>query len=340
MTEIPEDIIQQIDVIRQKCVNIKPRVAIHSLAYNHGPYIQEALDGFIKQQTDFPFVAIVHDDASTDNTAEILKEYADKYPNIIFPLFEKENQYSKGNGAINDIMVAAIKVTGAEYISMCECDDYWIENSKLQIQANYLDNNKKFGMCYSFCKILENTSINTKVFGGFHCSFDDLLINGNCIPTPTTFLRTNLYIEYLKSVCPEEHLWKMGDYPIWLYIARFSLIKCLPQIVGIYRKLEESASHTKNISKKIEFDKSYRDIKLYFNKRYNCDNKRTQRIINYKYLKTLVTLYVTQDKSLRSFIRSESYKLKVSIFQKFVIWCCTLPIVRAPLSYILKGKKS
>lgn len=333
---IPLETQGRIKEIRHKCSLLKPKVVIHSLAYNHEPYIKDALEGFISQKTNFPIVAIVHEDASTDNTASIIKEYAEKYPDIILPIFETENQYSKFDGSLEDIIHSAINATGAEYVAMCECDDYWIDNSKLQIQASYLDNNKNYGMCYSFCRILENTLISTKVFGGYHCSFNDLLINGNCIPTPTTFLRTNLYIDYLKSVCPEEQHWKMGDYPMWLYIARFSKIKCIPKIVGIYRRLEESASHSKSISKKIEFDKSYRDIKLYFNKRYNCDSEKAKRIINYKYLKTLVTLYVTRDKSLRSFIRSELYQLKISTMQKFIIWCCTISILQFPLYYLLR----
>ncbi|MDE5714067.1 MAG: glycosyltransferase, partial [Muribaculaceae bacterium] len=70
-------------------------VAIRCCTYNHEPYIRDALEGFVMQKTDFPFVAIVHDDASTDRTAEIIREYAEKYPDIIKPIYETENQYSK-----------------------------------------------------------------------------------------------------------------------------------------------------------------------------------------------------------------------------------------------------
>ena len=73
----------------------KPLVAIQCITYNHEPYIRDALEGFVMQKTDFPFVAIVHDDASTDKTADIIREYAEKYPDIIKPIFETENQYSK-----------------------------------------------------------------------------------------------------------------------------------------------------------------------------------------------------------------------------------------------------
>ena len=76
-------------------MNESPLVAIQCLAYNHGPYIRECLEGFVMQKTTFPFIAIVHDDASTDNTAEIIREYEKKYPDIIKPIYETENQYSE-----------------------------------------------------------------------------------------------------------------------------------------------------------------------------------------------------------------------------------------------------
>ena len=71
-------------------------VSVYCLTYNHEKYIKDALEGFINQKTDFEYEVFVHDDASTDNTAKIIKEYAQKYPHIIKPILQKENQYSKG----------------------------------------------------------------------------------------------------------------------------------------------------------------------------------------------------------------------------------------------------
>ena len=73
----------------------RPVVSVRCLAYNHEPYIRKALDGFIMQKTNFPFVVVVHDDASTDKTADIIREYESKFPKIIKPIYEIENQYSK-----------------------------------------------------------------------------------------------------------------------------------------------------------------------------------------------------------------------------------------------------
>lgn len=135
--QINETAAKYIEHIAEISKQKKPLVAIHCVTYNHGEYLRDALEGFAMQQTTFPFVAIVHDDASTDNTAEVLREYADKYPDIILPIFETENQHSKKTLGI--IMKKARDVTGAKYLAMCEGDDYWTDQLKLQKQVDFLE---------------------------------------------------------------------------------------------------------------------------------------------------------------------------------------------------------
>ena len=72
------------------------KVSVYCLAYNHEKYIGRALEGFVQQKTSFPFEVIVHDDASTDGTAAVIRAYAEKYPEIIRPVFQKVNQHSQG----------------------------------------------------------------------------------------------------------------------------------------------------------------------------------------------------------------------------------------------------
>lgn len=117
-------------------LNESPLVSIRCLVYNHAPYLRQCLDGFVMQKTNFPFEAIVHDDASTDCSAEIIREYAEKYPDIIKPIFEAENQYSKHDGSIRRIMDAHLR---GKYVAMCEGDDYWTDPLKLQKQVDYLE---------------------------------------------------------------------------------------------------------------------------------------------------------------------------------------------------------
>lgn len=122
-------------------------VAIHCLVYNHEPYLRDCLEGFVMQQTNFPFVAVIHDDASTDASAAIIREYEEKFPNIIKPIYENENLYKKNKHRLRQIMNEAINITGAKYIAMCEGDDYWTDPLKLQKQVDFLEANPDYVIC-------------------------------------------------------------------------------------------------------------------------------------------------------------------------------------------------
>ena len=123
-------------------------VSIWCLTYNHEPYIRQCLEGFVMQKTNFCFEAVVHDDASTDGTATIVREYAEKYPDIIKPIFETENQYSKNDGSLDRIFEESCK---GKYIALCEGDDYWIDPLKLQKQVNALESHIECTIAY--CRV-------------------------------------------------------------------------------------------------------------------------------------------------------------------------------------------
>ena len=115
----------------------KPVVSICCIAYNHEPYIEDALEGFLIQETDFPFEILIHDDASTDKTADIIHEYEARYPKLIKPIYQTKNQYSQGKKP----SYFNFERAQGEYIAMCEGDDYWIDPLKLQKQVDFLKKN-------------------------------------------------------------------------------------------------------------------------------------------------------------------------------------------------------
>ena len=154
-SSIPEVARRQIEHIAEVCKRIKPLVVIHCITYNHEAFLKDALDGFLMQKTDFPFVAVVHDDASTDRTAAVLREYAERYPDIILPILEEENQYSKRDRSITRIMSAACKATGAKYVAMCEGDDYWTYEYKLQKQVDFLESHPDYSLVFHNAKTLK-----------------------------------------------------------------------------------------------------------------------------------------------------------------------------------------
>lgn len=120
------------------------KVSICCAAYNQENYIRQTLDSFLMQKTDFQFEVIVNDDASPDGTADIICEYAEKYPDIIKPIYQAENLFSKGASITRDVLFAN---ANGEYIALCEGDDYWTDPDKLQKQVDFLDNNPDYIAC-------------------------------------------------------------------------------------------------------------------------------------------------------------------------------------------------
>lgn len=224
------------DIVNDECKanKGKPLVAIRCITYNHEPYIRDALEGFVMQETDFPFVAIVHDDASTDGTANIIREYAEKYPDIIKPIFETENQYSKKDGSLGRIMNDAISATGAKYVAMCEGDDYWTDPLKLQKQVDFLESNPDYGMCFTNSEILCNlklSSFKTYKESGKINIIDLIIGGGGLCPTASILLRSEIVKDFQNEVPPLP----VGDYPLQVFSAYRSNVYYMNITTCVYR---------------------------------------------------------------------------------------------------------
>ena len=288
-----------------------PLVSISCITYNHEPYIVQALDGFLMQKTRFPFEVLVHDDASTDRTADIIREYEKKFPEIIKPLYEEENQWIKGRRGSAEFNFPRAK---GKYIALCEGDDYWIDENKLQMQVDFLEKNPEYGMCYTKAKqfIQKKRKFSRRRFGTDVRDFEDLLFNGNRVPTLTTVFRKDLLNSYLKGIYPQDKGWLMGDYPMWLYFAHESKVKFFDKVTSVYRVLENSASHSDNVEKSVAFGKSYWDIRNFFSKKYL---KKEFESFNECYLRAL--LYVSRKNrklAKKEFLQSGKSDLKTRIY--------------------------
>ena len=135
----------------------KPLVSIICTAYNHEKYIRQTLESFVLQKTTFPIEVLIHDDASTDETANIIREYEKKY-DFIRAIYQTENQYSKGV----KITPMLIGMAQGEYIAICEGDDYFTDNQKIQKQVECLKNNSK---CSAVIHSAEKVDENGKKIG-------------------------------------------------------------------------------------------------------------------------------------------------------------------------------
>ena len=173
------------------------KVSVVCLAYNHKNYIRRALEGFVNQKTDFPFEVIVHDDASTDGTADIIREYEERYPDIIKPIYQSENIYSKGINARTEVISPILK---GEYVALCEGDDYWTDNNKLQIQYDYVKAHPECAMCVHQTTIhdfFKNTDADfTKYSKDREFSVDELIpLGGGAFATNSMMMKKGIYMD-------------------------------------------------------------------------------------------------------------------------------------------------
>lgn len=130
-------------------------VSICCMTYNHAAFVRQCLDGFMMQKCSFNFEVLIHDDASTDGTQDIIREYEMKYPDVIKPIYQKENQYSKGIDP--GLKYNAPRAKG-KYIALCEGDDYWTDPYKLQKQVDFLESHPDYVMCSHKYQIYEQES--------------------------------------------------------------------------------------------------------------------------------------------------------------------------------------
>ena len=116
-------------------------VSVYMLSYNHEKYLREAIEGVLMQKTDFRYQLIIHDDKSPDSSADMIREYEEKYPDIITAIYQQENQFSKGAKIFVDFVLPLVK---GKYIAICEGDDYWTDANKLQKQVDFLESHPDY----------------------------------------------------------------------------------------------------------------------------------------------------------------------------------------------------
>lgn len=212
-----------------------PLVSISCITFNQAHFLRECFDSFLMQQTNFKFEVVVHDDASTDGTKAIIEEYTQKYPEVFFPMYQTENQYSKGvRGFMPKFNFPRCR---GKYIALCEGDDYWIDANKLQKQVDFLENNPEYVACFHNAWI-ENVIENTKY--EYHywkesrevTSKEVIEIGGYVFPTAALMFRsTAKFIPLVKS--------RAGDLAMALDLLSQGKFYFLSDFMSVYRRHED-----------------------------------------------------------------------------------------------------
>ncbi len=216
-------------------MNTQPLVSISCITFNHGPYLRQALDSFLMQKTGFPFEIVIHDDCSTDDTIDIIREYTERYPDIMQPMYEEENQYSKGISNISGVFI--FPRARGRYIAMCEGDDYWSDADKLQKQFDYMEEHPECALCCHAAGVVSEdhafrTVAELRPFAAAGAiSAENVISKKENIPTASMFFRS----EYAKSLpqwyfdCP------VGDIPLQLAMLMHGSVYYDDTVMSMYR---------------------------------------------------------------------------------------------------------
>ncbi|MBP8156206.1 MAG: glycosyltransferase [Leadbetterella sp.] len=219
----------------------KPLVSVHLLTYNHAKFIAQSIESVVNQKTNFPFEIVIGDDHSTDGTSQIVDQYAAKYPELIKVVRGKTN----GGPQPNSIRI--LENSQGKYMAALEGDDYWIDPLKLQKQADFMDQNPDFAICFTNTRVeffenkeepyLLNANIKKDVF-----ELKDLIAE-----TEVWFMGTATLFYTMSSIFPVQpwfHKTKSGDIPMIMLAARHGKIKYLPDVTAAYRRHSAGASNT------------------------------------------------------------------------------------------------
>lgn len=219
-------------------------VTIRTITYNHEPFIRQCLDSFLMQKTNFRFIIVIHDDASTDRTADIIREYQQKYPEVIKPILQTENQYSKGYNLICELLDNTIT---SKYQALCEGDDYWTDPMKLQKQYDFMEAHPEYSACFHQAIIhYEDGSQPDQLYSDIEdrdYTGIELFNQNHRPPTASLFMRT--------SVCKSQIYQKIlsaspsfFDIPTILSCAHEGKIRGMSDIMSVYRKQQGGMTYS------------------------------------------------------------------------------------------------
>lgn len=211
-----------------------PLVSVSLVAYNASAYIKDAIEGCLMQQTSFPFEIIIHDDASQDQTPQIILDYASNFPDKIIPIIQTVNQFSQGheiNAKIN------IPKARGKYIAFLEADDYWIDPLKLEKQVDFMEKHPEVSMCFTATKQIESSSSNIVAIKRYRdhdsvCSVEDVILKGGgLLDMGSAVVRRSIY----ENVPDWYHYSQIWDNSVPLLALTYGEIQYLNEITTVYR---------------------------------------------------------------------------------------------------------
>lgn len=284
------------------------KVSVLCTAYNHEKFLRKCLDGFVMQKTNFKFEAIIHDDVSTDGTKAIIEEYAKKYPDIIVPIYETENQYSKGVELVDNIM---FPVARGKYIALCEGDDYWCDENKLQLQYDFMESHQECSACFHNTIRKDLKGVNKDIYFNswtdIHYLTPEESICGYYVHTSSYFIRR----EYFVKKKYQKKYW-FGDYTRLTGFLLTGKLAVLPQVMSVYNSNNEMGvtaevydlnnieNFVKQFSLLVEYLNGFNE---YSNKKYDEFVQKKIYTLQYSIDTLKLSIYVKENQSNNELIQ-------------------------------------
>ncbi len=246
-----------------------PLVSVCMTTYNHEPYLRQAIEGVLAQQTSFGVELVLGEDCSTDATAAICREYAARYPDRVRLIGGEKNIGWRANYR------RTFDACRGKYVAYCDGDDWWSDPRKLQLQVDLLEADPGCGVCFTRAENFYQATGEGVPDEEEHFTDFDRLLCRLTICNCTTLARRELIVRYYDEVHPERHPeWLTDDAPMWLWFAACSRVRFIPAFTAVHRRLPVSVSHHTEYRRRIAFCDSLMDISLWFDERYGGRRNR------------------------------------------------------------------
>ncbi len=269
-------------------------VTVRCITFKQEKFIAQTIESIVAQQTTFKYQVIIHDDASPDGNPEIIRRYAEKYPDKIVAVLNHVNQYSNPNGSIWNTIRPYMR---GKYVAFIEGDDYWTDPLKLQKQIEYMEAHPECTMCYGKAIVYNQKMDRVLAYtvGREVSGFKELLVK-NVVPTLTAILRDEIMEEYTfwnREWRDKHKKWYMGDRAMWLYASLKGKVHFFDEVFSCYRQLEESESHSTTIEKVLRFEESSYDMTLFFIEHFCPDDEELKQKMAYLHVKNDIMSYIS-----------------------------------------------
>ena len=292
--------------------------SICCITYNHENYIADAIESFLMQKTNFNYEIIIYDDASTDKTADIIREYETKYPGLIKPIYQTENQYSKGVETFN----FSLQRAEGKYIAMCEGDDYWTDPYKLQKQVDYMEKHPECSICiHAAYRVLPDKTklkLHVRPNRGNKVFTVEEVIHDNWIFATSSFLYPAVFKTnrpYFYEIAP------VGDYPLIIYLALKGKVYYIDEFMSAYRidvKDSWSSRMSSSIEKRIavynKIINMFDEINRYTEYKYDNTIKKTKKRNHFNILLDQGMFKEAKEVEFKEIYSSLNIRKKITIF--------------------------